>query len=133
MAKPTEKQVANAKASRDKVQTTRKKYIANMKSATQKGDKTAAKKWRDRALAAGRRIKGYDMIRLKAKDKAGLKTHGEAVNKHWAEKVTASKAGLAKAKEKKLPAAKIAAWNKSVLLMTERMNKHKLRTKKWID
>ncbi len=133
MAKSTDKQVANAKASRDKVQITRKKYIAKMKAATQKGDKAGAKAWRTKAVAAGKRIKAYDQTRLKGKDKAGLKKHGEAVNKHWADKVTASAAGLKNAETKKMPAAKIAAWKKSVAIMTDRQTKHKKRTKKWTD
>jgi hypothetical protein len=131
MAKSTDKQVSNAKASRDKVNVTRKKYIAKMKALTKSGDKAGAAAWRKKAVAAGKRIKSYDMVRLKGKDKAGLKTHGEAVNKHWADKVSASAAGLKKATAKKLPASKIAAWKKSVAIMTDRQKKHKERTKKW--
>ena len=132
MAKPTAAQVANAKKQRDSINKNRLAKVKQMRDAMKAGKKDVAKKYRDEAVALGKKIKGHDATRLQAKDKAGLKQHATAVGKYWDGKVTKMEERLATVKKKGKGAAVIKAHERAVAILSGRKDKNKKRVSKWL-
>lgn len=132
MAKPTAAQVANAKKQRDSINKNRLAKVKQMRDAMKAGKKDVAKKYRDEAVALGKKIKGHDAIRLQAKDKAGLKQHATAVGKYWDGKVAKMQERLATVKKKGKGAAFIKAHERAVAVLSSRKDKNKKRVSKWL-
>ena len=133
MAKPTAAQVAAAKKKRADINKNRLAKVKQMRDAMKAGKKDVAKKYRDEAVALGKKIKEQDAIRLKAKGKAGLKKHAEAINKHWAGKVSDMEKRLASVKKKDKSAGVIKAHERAIQILSGRKDKNKKRVSKWLD
>ena len=132
MAKATAAQAAAAKKQRTSINKERLAKVKKMREAHKAGNKDAAKKYRDSAMALGKKVKAQDSIRLQAKDKAGLKQHATAVGKHWDGKVTKMEERLATVKKKGKGAAFIKAHERAVAVLSGRKDKNKKRVSKWL-